>query len=208
MEYLLSCGLVEPKIIIAKIKVKSLVSINGYKVWIAGVASGNRIIIHNAQQWFADSKTDLYVKQMAKLLEKDKNGKLSQREKEQDKIPLISNRNATTLYATREENLALYLSIIESFNKKMYQGLSAVRSFAEKLCNKQNLFEELTVFEQCKVLLQIVRFMKCNAEKADLTLLKDGANCGSLLIGKNITDVNFAIIHQSPCGLVERIQKI
>ena len=46
------------------------------------------------------------------------------------------------------------------------------------------------------------------AEKADLTLLKDGANCGSLLIGKNITDIKFAIIHQSPCGLVEHIQKM
>lgn len=83
-----------------------------------------------------------------------------------------------------------------------------MRSFAEKLLMKQSLFEVLTTFEQCKVLLQIIRFMKCNAEKADLTLLKDGANCGSLLIGKNITDIDFSIIHQSPCGLVERIQKI
>ena len=66
----------------------------------------------------------------------------------------------------------------------------------------------MTTFEQCKVLLQLVRFMKCNAECADLTLLEDGAICGKLLIGKNITDVDFAIIHQSPCGLVERIQKV
>ena len=50
--------------------------------------------------------------------------------------------------------------------------------------------------------------MKCNAEKSDLTLLEDGANCGSLLIGKNITEIDFAIIHQSPCGLVERVQKV
>ncbi len=206
-EYLLSCGFVEPKIIVSKLKMKSLVSINGYKVWIAGM-TGKQILIHNAQQWFVDGKTDLYVKQIAKLIEKDKNGKLSQGEKEQEKIALISNRNATTLYATREENLALYLSVIERLNKTMYQGLSAVRSFAEKLCNKQTIFEDLTVFEQCKVLLQIVRFMKCNAEKADLTLLNDGANCGTLLIGKNITDVDFAVIHQSPCGLVERVQKI
>ena len=50
--------------------------------------------------------------------------------------------------------------------------------------------------------------MKCNAECADLTLLKDGATCGKMLVGKNITDVDFAIIHQSPCGLNERIQKV
>ena len=205
--YLLSCGLVEPKILVAKLKVKSLVAINGYKVWIAGI-TGKQILIHNAQQWFVDSKTDLYVKQIAKLLEKDKNGKLSPNEKNQEKISLISNRNETTLYATRAENRAFYSSIIEKLNQKTYQGLSAVRSFAEKLSDKQNLFEKLTVFEQCKVLMQICRFMKCNAECADLTLLQDGATCGKLLIGKNITDVDFSIIHQSPCGLVERIQKV
>ena len=200
--------MIEPKVLIAKLKVKSLVSVNGYKVWVAGVASGNRIIIHNAQQWFTDCKIDLYVKQLVKLFEKDKNGKLSNAEKLLDKIPLMSNRNEVKLYADKEKNLALYLAIIEKLSQKTYQGLSAVKSFAEKLFGKQSLFERLTTFEQCKVLLQIVRFMKCNAEKADLSLLNDGANCGSLLIGKNITDVKFAIIHQSPCGLMERIQKI
>ena len=50
--------------------------------------------------------------------------------------------------------------------------------------------------------------MKCNAECADLTLLQDGATCGKMLIGKNITDLAFAIIHQSPCGVNERVQKV
>ena len=81
-------------------------------------------------------------------------------------------------------------------------------TFAKKLHKKTYLFEELTTFEQIKVLLQIVRFMKCNAECADLTLLKDGSTCGKLLIGKNITDIKFSIVHQSPCGLVEHIQKV
>ena len=113
-----------------------------------------------------------------------------------------------TLFATKEKNLAYYQSIVEKLGKKAYQGLSAIRSFREKLQAKQGLFEGLSTFEQCKVLLQVVRFMKCNAECADLKLLQDGATCGKLLIGKNITDVKVAIIHQSPCGLVERIQEV
>jgi len=207
IDYLLQVGLVDPEIIIPKIKIKSLVSINGYKAWIAGV-TGSQIIIHNAQQWFTDTDTDAYVKQLVKLVEKEKNGKLSEKEKEQDPIPLTSNRKAVTLFATKDKNLELYTKILNTLSKKAYQGLSSVKSFACKLEEKKHLFEALTNFEQIKVLLQIVRFMKCNAEKADLTLLKDGANCGSLLVGKNITDVDFAIIHQSPCGLIERIQKI
>ena len=104
--------------------------------------------------------------------------------------------------------MVLYEKVIDSLSKKGYQGLSSIQSFAVKLQEKRALFAELKTFEQCKVLLQVIRVMKCNAEKADLTLLKDGANCGGILISKNITDIDFAIIHQSPCGLVERIQKV
>lgn len=208
MEYLQNNGLMDCKILIPKLKIKSLVSVNNYKVWIAGVASGNRIILHNAQQWFTDAATDNYIKQLIKLAEKDKNGKLSVAEKLQAEIALKSNRNGATLHATQDRNISLYEKVVETLNKAAYQGLSSVRSFVDKLQKKKTLFMALTTFEQVKVLLQIVRFMKCNAEKADLTLLKDGANCGGLLMGKNITELNFSIIHQSPCGLIERIQKI
>ena len=143
-----------------------------------------------------------------KYLEKDREGKVSLGEKTQEEISLTSNRKGVTQYATKEKNLIIYQKIIDTLRKKSYQSLSSIKSFADKIVSKQELFEELTTFEQCKVLIQLIRFMKCNAEKADLTLLKDGANCGSLLIGKNIANVDFAIIHQSPCGLVERIQKI
>ena len=207
MEYLQQSGLVQPKILVSKLKVKSLVSIDGYKVWVAGI-TGTRILIHNAQQWFTTSETDLYVKQLVKLAEKDRNGKLSDKEKQKGEIPLISNREKVTLYATHEKNVALYETVIATLQKHSYQGLSSVKSFVVKLQEKKELFVALTTFEQIQVLLQIVRFMKCNAECANLTLLQDGATCGKLLISKNITDVDFAIVHQSPCGLVEYVQKV
>ena len=121
---------------------------------------------------------------------------------------MTQNRQKVSLYATKEENLKIYNGIISKLNQKPYQGLSSVRAFSKKLQEKARLFEDITTFEQIKVLLQIVRFMKCNAECSDLSLLKEGTTCGKLLIGKNITNVDFSIIHQSPCGLVERIQKV
>ena len=207
LQYLRGNGLVEPKLLVSKLRIKSLVAINGYKVWLAGI-TGNRIILHNAQQWYSNSETDLYIKQISKLIEKDRDGKLSSAEREKNAIPLISNRQETTLYATKERNVEVYDLMLATLSKKSYQGLSSVKSFAAKLQEKKNLFLGLTTFEQIKVLLQIARFLKCNAECADLTLLKDGAACGKLLIGKNITDVDFAIIHQSPCGLIERVEKV
>ncbi|MBE5750671.1 MAG: type II CRISPR RNA-guided endonuclease Cas9 [Clostridiales bacterium] len=207
IRYLQRKGLVEPKLIVQKLKMKSLVAINGYNAWLAGV-TGNRILIHNAVQWFTKPEVDNYIKQLLKYIERDKEGKLSISEKESDSISLTQNRQKVSLYATKEENLKIYNGIISKLNQKPYQGLSSVRAFSKKLQEKARLFKDITTFEQIKVLLQIVRFMKCNAECSDLSLLKDGTTCGKLLIGKNITNVDFSIIHQSPCGLVERIQKV
>ena len=207
VKYLQEKGLIEPKIVVQKVKVKALVSVEGYKAWIAGI-TGNRVLIHNAQQWFTTVEMDNYIKQLVKYIEKYREVKLSISEKENEKIALTKNRHEVTLYATKEENLKMYNAIIAKLELKTYQSLSSVRAFTKKLQEKIPQFESLTTFEQMKVLLQIVRYMKCNAECADLTLLQDGATCGKLLISKNITDINFAIIHQSPCGLVERIQKV
>lgn len=205
--YLQSIGLVAPRILVEKIKVKAFVLINGYKAWLAGV-TGSQILVHNALQWFTDAKTDEYVKSLAKLVEKDRVGKFSDFEKKQDEIALTSNRKGVTLSATKTKNYLLYNEILKTLSKTTYKGLSAAESFLNKLQSKEPFFNALTTYEQIKVLLQIIRFMKCNSECSDLTLLQDGATCGKLLISKNITNVDFRIIHQSPCGLTERIQKI
>lgn len=206
-ERLKTRGLVDPVIQVQHIRAKTLLSVNGYRVWIAGV-TGNQFVLHNAQQWYTDEKTDEYMKQLIKLLERDRKGFVAEQEKQGERIALIANSNGVSLWATKEENLALYTQIVDTLHKKTYQGLQSVKSFAQKLQDKQEKFTTLTVFEQLKVLAQLARFMKCNAELADLTLLDDGANCGLIRIGKNITDMDIRIIHQSPCGLIERVQKL
>ena len=208
MDYLKKdVGLNEPKILVPKLKVKSLVSINGFKAWIAGV-TGNQIIVHNAQQWFTDSQTDLYVKNLLKLADMEKTGRLSDNEISNETFSMIKNRKDEKLTVDKVQNLELYNKIIEKLQTNCYQGLSGARNFTEKLQQKCELFENLTTLNQVKVLLQIIRFMKCNAEMSDLTMLEDRKRCGMLLINKNITNVDFAIIHQSPCGTVTRVQKI
>ncbi len=211
-EYLLQSGLKEPRIIVPKLKIKTLVSVNGTRVWIAGM-TGKQIILHNANQWFTDPETDQYIKQATKYVERVvAKSKASDKKEEEpileERIPLMKNRKEVTLFATKEINEKIYVSIIEKLERPTYCGLSSVNNFREKLKSKKETFERLTTFEQIQVLLQIVRFMKCNADLSDLSILNDGSNCGALLIGKDITDVDFAIVHQSPCGLKERIQKV
>ena len=207
LAYLSQIGLREPRLLIPKIKIKSLVSVNGFKVWVAGV-TGRQLLLHNAQQWFTDEKTDLYIKNLGKLVEWERTGKIAEEERMKENFPMVKNRKEeVSVLIDRPQNVALYREIVTKLHSKLYQGLSAARSFAEKLSAKEEIFLSLSVLEQAKVLLQIIRFMKCNAEAADLSLLKDGAACGKLLIGKNITDVDFKVIHQSPCGLSTYIQR-
>ncbi|MBQ8374503.1 MAG: type II CRISPR RNA-guided endonuclease Cas9 [Clostridia bacterium] len=208
LEYFSSNGLIEPKILVAKLKVKSLISVNGFKGWIAGI-TGKQILLHKAQQWFTDEKTDLYVKNLVKLADWDRTGKLDENERLAEGFPMVTNRNGEVKLAVdRVQNLCLYDEILENLNKPIYRGVSGSASFAQKIAGKKEQFGSLSVLEQAKVLLQIIRFMKCNAECADLTLLNDVATCGKLLINKNITGVDFKIIHQSPCGLISRIDNV
>ena len=58
------------------------------------------------------------------------------------------------------------------------------------------------------MLLQLVKFLKCNAETADLTLIGDKSICGKLLINQKIDGKEIVIVNKSECGLTERRVKI
>lgn len=207
LEYLSSQGLNQPRLLVPKIKIKTLVSINGFKAYIAA-KSNKQIILHNAQQWFTDSDTDLYVKNLVKLLDWVRMKKLSDSEENNDKFVMVANRKGEVLVVNRENNISLFTTILKKLQSKLYQRLACVRSYTLKLEQNTEAFSDLSVLNQAKVLMEIVGFMKCNAAYSDLSLLNEGKSCGELRIGKNITDVDFAIIHQSPCGLTTRTRKV
>ncbi len=200
------CGLSEPELLVPCLRKKSLVKVNGFPAYIAGI-TGSRIILHNAVQWFADKKTDAYVKALGKLLDA---ARTRGNEAPSDEVFVMhANRfGEIKLQIDRGQNLELYKKISEQLSKKIYGGISGVAYFRTVLHNSEEKFSSLTVFEQAKTLVQIVKFLKCDAEPADLTLLGKSKDSGKLRINKNITDVQFAIVHSSPCGLDEKERKI
>ena len=62
--------------------------------------------------------------------------------------------------------------------------------------------------DKAKVLLQILKFFKCNAETADIVLIGGSKESGRIMLNKDITDVDFKIIDLSPAGLTERIRRV
>ena len=75
--------------------------------------------------------------------------------------------------------------------------------------NKKGVFEGIIVLEQAKCLFNMVGYLRRGGSNGvDLASLNESKNACALRTGYDITKVDFSIIHQSPCGLVERIQRV
>lgn len=193
-----------PTVLVPRIKVQQLLRINGVLVRIASI-QGNYIGLHNAVQLFTDNRQDEYVNALLKLSEADKNGLWE----EQEVYVVKTNRaGEIKLAVTRERNEELYRALTEKLDSDRYRGLSCMNTYRTNLEKSFGTFQRLTVAQQAKILLQILKFFKCNAELSDLSLLGLGSFVGKVLINKNITDSEVYLIHSSPCGLTVRERRI
>ena len=203
-----TCGLIEPRLLIPRLRMKSLVKINGTPAYLAGI-TGSRIVLHNAVEWFTDQKTDAYVKALGKLLEDDRMGKYRAEERMQEMFIMHTNRFGEVKQTIdRAQNEALYDAMLRQLEKPVYGGISGAVFFGDKVKGLREKFFTLPVLDQAKVLMQIAKFLKCNAESSDLSLVGAEKSCGNLRINQNITEVDFRIVHQSACGLDVRERKV
>lgn len=205
VEEYLKTYLTDPQILVPKIKIKQLVSYNGTECYLAGV-TGNRIIVHNGVQLFTDNKTDEYVNALLKITDmKAKNMIMS----EDESYAVKTNRSGNDkLVVNRDKNVALYRDFKNRLSKSVYKGISAFETFKNNLEKSEDKFISLTVTEQARVLLQILKFFKCNAETVDLSLLGGAGRSGTLLVNKNITNVDFKLINYSPAGLTKKVRTV
>lgn len=102
----------------------------------------------------------------------------------------------------------MYRDLKSRLSKSVYHGISAFETFKNNLEKSEDKFISLTVTEQARVLLQILKFFKCNAEVADLTLLDGSKNAGKVLFNANITNVDFKLINYSPAGLTKKVRTV
>ena len=202
-------GLQDVKILVPKIKMDSLISYNGYKSYITG-ASDNRIKFSNAVQWFSDTETDTYVNALDKLLSMLKDGRLSTSEQQAESFDIYTNRfGKQKLVVNKENNLKLYELIMKQISLETYQSITAFQSLKCIMDSKKDIFSSKRVLEQVKCLFNVVGYLRRGGSNGlDLSTLEESKNACALRAGYDITNVKFSIIHQTPCGLVERIQKV
>lgn len=181
----------DPRIILPKIKINSLLSFDGFRMHVSG-RTGTQIIYKSANQLILSPRWHTYIKAVSKY---------SARCRAAGKELELTNYDVVT----KEENQSLYDIIAEKlstrlFNIKYDTPFKTLYSCREKFC-------ALTALDQCNVLLQIIAMLHCNAVNADLKLLNGKAGIGMLLTSKNLDnyrDHAFELINQSITGVFEQ----
>ncbi len=184
-------GLKEPKILIRKIKINSLVSFDGFRMHISG-RTGSQIIYKNANELVLSSEQAQYLKSIGKYITRCVEARIDLNITKFDGI-------------TKEKNSVMYDLLVHKLGTSRY----VVRySTARKtLLENKKCFEELSAHDQCQVLLQILNLFRTTAASADLKLLCGKVGIGILLTSKNLmnyTANHFVMIHQSVTGFFEQ----
>ncbi len=189
IEYFVEAGLKDPEILIDKIKLNTLLNIDGSYAYIRG-KTGNQIVLCNANELILDDESVKYLKKISNYF-KDKK-KYFMKE-----LPVGQN-------ITAEDNKRLYDALVEKLSHPIYSGLS-ISGQVEFLKAKKEVFSAISLSDQMVVLFEILKLMQCNSVLSDLTKIGGGANAGKILIGKKIQDKKVKIILQSPTGHYRKI---
>lgn len=192
-KYLLEdLGLVEPKVIVKKIKIKTLLDINGFRGHISG-RSGDAILLSGAMQLVMSKEDEKYIKKLCKFAERKKEAAKFKKE-----LNIVAKDGIT-----KEENIKLYQIYLDKLvNTKYHEKLS---SAYDNMLKKQEYFNNLNIEDQSILLVNALQLFKCNRVLTNLGLIKETSFAGNTKIVKKLDPkIKIAMINQSVTGLFEQ----
>lgn len=182
-------GLVDPVVTCDEIMINGLFDLDGRRLYITG-RTNKQILFKHAYQFAVDEKHTKYFKNADRFLSRNLPESLGEEE--------IEKRYGVS----REKNLETYDWLTERLHSKVYYSLP-LNNVANKLEQSRNIYEGLSISDQCIVIFEVLKSFKCNREITDLKLLK-GGKTGVVLYSKTISNFESAkLIHQSVTGLYE-----
>jgi CRISPR-associated endonuclease Csn1 len=182
-------GLVEPRVLVSRVKINTMFEIDGFKMHISG-RTGNSILYKCGEQLVTNYEDEQYLKGIGKYLGRVKVARKELPINEHDKINAERNFEIYNLYLSKLKS-SIYNVHLDSQIKHFENG--------------KEKFEKLSLLDQCQVLNNTLNLFKCTSDGANLSLIGAGAKCGRLLIGKNITlKSRVYIVNQSITGLFEQ----
>ncbi len=173
-------GLINPSVRLSKIKIQSLIKINGYYAHLGG-KTGSRFGLRNAVQMCLKQDKMEYIK----------------------KLENFERKGILNSEIDEETNIEIY----EELCKKHKEGIYSKRlnPVINKLEQGKEIFERLSLEDQIKVIIEILKLTAVGITFADLRLINESAQTGVMLINKKISgNTEFVLINQSITGLYEK----
>lgn len=187
---ILQLGYIEPRICMRKIKMYSLIRVNGFYMYLTG-RTCDRLCFKSAVDLKVPLRWGLYIKRIFSGQEVAEPG-----ENEKPASDAIS--------ITKDNNLALY----RFFTKKNTEGIFASRpgALGRSLASWEEAFAKLGVNDQLYVLRAIVAYDSGKNPAADMRLLGGTQNTGRATINKMIDGYDeFLLISESPAGFYQKV---
>lgn len=171
--------LVNPSVRLRRIKLQSLIKKDGYYMHLSG-KTGNQVTLRNAVNLCLKQNWIDYIRLLEKYREKQ----------------------ILDAKVTEEDNHSLYDILLQKHTKEIFRFRP--NGIGDKLMERKENFEALSLEEQCLVLLQIIRATQIGNAVADLRLLHEAENSGTMKFNKKISDAGeFVLINQSVTGIYE-----
>lgn len=200
-------GLKHPVIKLQKIKIYSLIKVNGFPMHISG-RSKNRLLVYIAGQLCIAEEEIAYLKKAFKYEDKLKQNEEILANKNSTAEQLQSARRRIKYYDQTwgicvERNLELYDMLTAKSANNFYKNRPNPQT--KTLQEQRSIFQKIALNEQIHILKEILNLFKCASASADFKLINKGASCGEIKVNNNITKLEQCIlINQSSTGVFEQ----
>ena len=180
-------------IIIPCIKYNTLISVNGFRMHISSKSSGGAAFVCKpAVQLILGYKQEKYIKYISNYLNKCKELGRVKEINEFDKL-------------SYEENAELYDALNDKLHNSVFK--EKYEKLANTLSEKRDTFLNLSIYDQCFTIMEMLNILHANVRTGDLSKLGEASKSGKLYISSKLeagkTLRSFKIIHQSVTGLYE-----
>ena len=181
-------GLTQPKIIAPKIRFDAMLELDGKRLLLSGRTNGTLVCKHS-YQLAIDAKQEGYIRNISKYVERCAAYKTELSITDHDGLSV-------------EENTALYDWFLEKCDQQVYADL--FRLMKADMVAHHSQFDSMSMLGQCKLLLEILKAFKCNAQAPDFSELCGKKTVARITKSMNLSNFKTArLINQSVTGLYE-----
>ena len=191
-------GLSNPRVIIPKINLNSLLVIDGFHMNIKG-RTGQRIVYSPSIQIIVGYEWEKYYRNVLKFVDRASEHKKNSKE--------------SVLQATEfdnisiEQNTIFYDLLVDKLNRGIYSIM--FKGQGDNLLKARQKYINLSIADQCAVLKEVLNLFACNRSMANFTLIDLAGQSGMLTTNRVLSKYKTALlIHQSITGLFEHAQDL